>query len=77
MLIAAVATRTSTGTAVAVANDEAWAVMSERILLGPGTAMHDVHTMKLGRWAPPWWGVGAVPAPPGHRCDQTGLPVRP
>ena len=39
--------------------------------------MHDVHTMKLGRWPPPWWGVGAVPAPPGHRCDQTGLPVRP
>ena len=26
---------------------------------------------------PPWWGLGAVPAPPGHRCDQTGLPVRP
>ena len=39
------------------------------ILLGPGTAMHDVHTMKLGRWGPPWWGVGAVPAPPGHRCE--------
>ena len=38
---------------------------------------HDVHTMKLGRWGPPWWGVGAVPAPPGHRCDRTGLPVRP
>jgi hypothetical protein len=19
--------------------------------------MHDVHTMKLGRWGPPWWGV--------------------
>jgi hypothetical protein len=34
------------------------------ILLGPGAAMHDVHTMKLGRWGPPWWGVGAVPAPP-------------
>jgi hypothetical protein len=46
------------------------------ILLGPGAAMHDVHTMKLGRWAPPWWGVGVVPAPPGHRCDQTGLPAR-
>jgi hypothetical protein len=26
---------------------------------------------------PPWWGLGAVPAPPAHRCDQTGLPVRP
>ena len=36
-----------------------------------------VHTMKLGRWGPPWWGLGPVPAPPGHRCDQTGLPVRP
>jgi hypothetical protein len=26
---------------------------------------------------PPWWGLGLVPTPPGHRCDQTGLPVRP
>ena len=26
---------------------------------------------------PPWWGLGVVPAPPAHRCDQTGLPVRP
>jgi hypothetical protein len=47
------------------------------VVLGPGTAMHDVHTMKLGRRAPPWWGLGAVRAPPGHRCDRTGLPVRP
>eukprot|EP01047_Picozoa_sp_COSAG01_P062092 COSAG01_NODE_7841_length_3030_cov_1.921528_5_plen_196_part_01 len=23
---------------------------------------------------PPWWGLEAMPAPPGHRCDQTSLP---
>ena len=26
---------------------------------------------------PPWWGLEAMPAPPGHRCDQTSLPARP
>jgi hypothetical protein len=25
---------------------------------------------------PPWWGLEAMPAPPGHRCDQTSLPAR-
>jgi uncharacterized protein YdeI (YjbR/CyaY-like superfamily) len=22
--------------------------------------MHGVHTMKLGRWGPPWWGLGRL-----------------
>jgi hypothetical protein len=26
---------------------------------------------------PPWWGLEAMPAPPGHRCDRTSLPARP
>jgi hypothetical protein len=25
----------------------------------------------------PWWGLEAMRAPPGHRCDQTSLPARP
>ena len=42
-----------------------------------GACMRDVGPiMKLFR-GPLGGGLEAMPAPPGHRCDQTGLPVRP
>eukprot|EP01047_Picozoa_sp_COSAG01_P090960 COSAG01_NODE_22677_length_845_cov_47.839142_1_plen_66_part_10 len=32
--------------------------------------MHgDVEAINIASRGPPWWGVVAVPAPPGHRCD--------
>ena len=39
--------------------------------------MRHAQAINIASRGPPWWGVGAVPAPPGHRCDRTGLPVRP
>ena len=45
----------------------------------PAAPGSDRPIMKLALGAPlgGGWGLGPVPAPPGHRCDQTGLPVRP
>ena len=42
----------------------------------PAAPGSDRPIMKLALGAP-LVGAGPVPAPPGHRCDQTGLPVRP
>jgi hypothetical protein len=54
-----------------------WVCHSTHSLSLRGACKRDVGPiMKLLR-APPWWGLEAMPAPPGHRCDQTSLPARP